>query len=188
MMTNDILKKCWPNSTEANRQKFLPHLNRYLPEYGIISKTAVAAFVAQIGHESGQGRHVEELASGEAYEYRKDLGNVTAGDGRRFKGRGLIQITGRTNYTQITKAFSVDFVKEPHLLSQPEWAVRSACWWWANRKLTAIADGAPLGDEAAFRRITKTINGGYNGWADRWKLYGYAIRSLENLPGKIFAV
>lgn len=181
MITNDLLKKCWPNSTEANRQKFLPHFNEYLPKYGIASKKAVAAFFAQVGHESGQGRYVEELASGEAYEYRKDLGNVKAGDGRRFKGRGLIQITGRTNYAQISKTFGTDFITMPVLLSQPEWAVRSACWWWANRKLTAIADNAPLGDEAAFRRITKTINGGYNGWADRWKLYGRAIKALANI-------
>jgi putative chitinase len=188
MITNEILKKCWPKSTEANRQKFLPFFNKYLPEYGITSEAAVATFLAQIGHESGQGRYVEELASGEVYEYRKALGNVMAGDGRRFKGRGLIQITGRSNYTQISKAFGVDFVGDPGQLSQPEWAVRSACWWWANRKLSTIADGAPLGDETAFRRITKIINGGYNGWADRWKLYVYAIRTLENLTDKIFTV
>jgi putative chitinase len=178
-ITNEILKKIWPNSTEANRRKFLPFFNSYMPEYGIVSVSAVAAFFAQVGHESAQGRYVEELAGGEAYEYRKDLGNVKAGDGRRFKGRGLIQITGRANYTAIAKAFGVDFVAEPELLSAPEWAVRSACWWWAERKLTKIAEAAPLGDEAAFRRITKIINGGYNGFADRWRLYGLAVKHLN---------
>lgn len=186
MITNDLLKKCWPNSTEVNRQKFLPFFGKCLPEYGITSKKAMAAFLAQLGHESGQGRYVEELASGEAYEYRKDLGNVKAGDGRRFKGRGLIQITGRTNYTQLSKAFKVDFIAEPDLLLLPEWALKSACWWWASRKLTAVADNAPLGDETAFRRITRIINGGYNGWADRWKLYGHALNVLAGLPEKMF--
>jgi putative chitinase len=184
MITNELLKKAWPSSTEANRQKFLPFLGKYLTEYGIVSDVAVAAFLAQVGHESGQGRYVEELASGEAYEYRKDLGNVKAGDGRRFKGRGLIQITGRTNYTQLSKMFGVDFVAQPELLSQSEWAIRSACWWWANRKLTAIAEGAPIGDEVTFRRITKIINGGYNGWDDRWKLYKNAIDAIYE-PKKI---
>ena len=181
MITNDLLKGAWPSSTEANRQKFLPFFNRYLPEYGITSKVAVAAFLAQIGHESGQMRYAEELASGKAYEGRKDLGNTEPGDGVRFKGRGLIQITGRTNYAQLSKAFGVDFIAHPELLSQPEWAVRSACWWWANRKPTTIAESAPLGDETAFRRITKIINGGYNGFADRWKLYGYACRAVNEL-------
>ena len=177
-MTNDLLKSAWPSSTESNRQKFLPFFNRYLPEYGITSKVAVAAFLAQIGHESGQMRYVEELASGKAYEGRKDLGNTEPGDGVRFKGRGLIQITGRTNYAQLSKAFGVDFIAHPELLSQPEWAVRSACWWWENRKLTDIAESATLGNEIAFRRITKIINGGYNGWDDRWKLYGKSCQAV----------
>jgi putative chitinase len=178
-ITNELLGKCWPASTEANRQKFLPFFNRYLPEYGIVSKVALAAFFAQVGHESGQGRYVEELASGEAYEYRKDLGNTMAGDGRSFKGRGLIQITGRSNYTQLSKAFCVDFTASPQMLSHPEWAVRSACWWWANRRLTQIAESAPLADETAFRRITRIINGGYNGFTDRWKLYGNSCRAFN---------
>ena len=99
-ITNDFLKQVMPQSTEANRQKYIEWLNNFMPKYGIDSDKEVAAFIAQIGHESGQLRYVEELASGSAYEGRKDLGNTQIGDGIKFKGRGLIQITGRANYTQ----------------------------------------------------------------------------------------
>jgi putative chitinase len=137
-MTNEQLKAIMPQSTEANRQKFLPFLNQYMPEYGITPERE-AAFIAQIGHESGQLRYVEELASGVAYEGRKDLGNTQPGDGKRFKGRGLIQITGRKNYQQISDAWDVDFIANPALLTMPEYAVKSACWWYRNNVLSKLS-------------------------------------------------
>ncbi len=140
MLTNELLKQMLPDSTETNRQKYLPYFNKYLPEYGIATKKQVAKFFAQIGHESGSLRYSEEIASGAAYESRKDLGNTQKGDGTKFKGRGLIQITGRANYQEISNAFGVDFINEPQLLAQPEWAVRSACWWWQKRGLNEIAN------------------------------------------------
>lgn len=172
-ITNDLLKKLLPQSAEANRQKYLPYFNKYLAQYGIKTDKQVAAFFAQIGHESVQLRYSEEIASGAAYEGRKDLGNTQVGDGIRFKGRGLIQITGRSNYQEISNSFGVDFINSPQLLSQPEWSVRSACWWWKSHGLNEIAD---LGD---FRKITKIINGGYNGWDDRYRLWLNAIEVLK---------
>jgi len=80
----------------------------------------------------------KEIASGAAYEYRKDLGNIYPGDGVKFKGRGLIQITGRSNYTAAAKALGIDCINHPELLEQPEWAVKSACWWWENKGLNEI--------------------------------------------------
>lgn len=139
-ITNDQLKIAYPNSTQANRDKYLPFLNQYMEEYEINNEDRLAAFLAQIGHESAELRYVEEIASGSAYEGRKDLGNIQPGDGRKFKGRGLIQITGRSNYEQISKAFGVDFIATPELLATPEYAVKSACWWWKNRKLNEKAD------------------------------------------------
>jgi putative chitinase len=137
-MTNEQLKAIMPQSTEANRKKYLPFLNKYMLEYGITPERE-AAFLAQIGHESGQLRYVEELASGAAYEWRKDLGNTQPGDGKRFKGRGLIQITGRKNYQQISDAWGVDFIANPALLATPEYAVKSACWWYKNNVLNKLS-------------------------------------------------
>lgn len=139
-LTDEQLKSIYPNSTQVNRDKYLPFLNQYMSEFGINNTDRVAAFLAQIGHESAELRYAEEIASGAAYEGRKDLGNTFAGDGKRFKGRGLIQITGRSNYAQISKAFGVDFINNPQLLATPEYAVKSACWWWYNRKLNEKAD------------------------------------------------
>ena len=137
-ITNDLLKKLLPNSTEANRQKYVQYFNKYLPKYGITTNSQLAAFFAQIGHESAHLNYNKEIASGAAYEYRKDLGNIYPGDGVKFKGRGLIQITGRSNYTAAAKALGIDCINHPELLEQPEWAVKSACWWWENKGLNEI--------------------------------------------------
>ena len=174
MITNDLLKKIYPHSTEQNRQKYLPFLNQYMAEYGIDTYPRVCAFLAQIGHESGQLTYSEEIASGKAYEGRKDLGNISKGDGMRFKGRGLIQITGRANYKQISDAFRIDFLANPQLLSTPDMAVKSACWWWTNRNLNQYATLK----EDDFKKITKIINGGYNGYADRKQLWDNARNVL----------
>ena len=137
-ITNEFLKEVMPQSTEANRQKYLEWLNYFMPKYAIDSDKQVAAFIAQIGHESGQLKYSEEIASGKAYEGRKDLGNTQGGDGIRFKGRGLIQITGRFNYIQLSKDLGEDFIKTPELLSTPKYAVQSACWFWNKNKLNDL--------------------------------------------------
>lgn len=173
MLTNNQLQQIYPFSTENNRQKYLPYLNKFMPLYGINTSERIAAFLAQIGHESGQLFYNEEIASGKAYEGRRDLGNTEKGDGIKFKGRGLIQITGRANYQQLTNEMrdlpmGVDFIEEPHLLKSPEYATMSACWWWHNRKLNELAD---KNTEAGFKQITRIINGGYNGYEDRYKIW-----------------
>ncbi len=137
-ITNEFLKEVMPQSTEANRQKYLEWLNYFMPIYKIDSDKEIAAFVAQIGHESGQLKYSEEIASGKAYEGRRDLGNTQQGDGVKFKGRGLIQITGRFNYTQLSKDLGEDFIKNPELLSTPKYAVQSACWFWNKNKLNDL--------------------------------------------------
>ena len=180
MITNKQLKQIYPFSTESNREKYLPYLNEFMPLYEINTEERTAAFLAQIGHESGQLFYTEEIASGKAYEGRRDLGNTQKGDGTKFKGRGLIQITGRANYQKLTNEMrglpmGVDFVDEPDLLKKPEYATRSACWWWHNRGLNELADSDT---ENSFKQITRIINGGYNGYTDRYKIWERAKQIL----------
>ena len=169
-MTPDTLKRIYPQATAANLTRFAPLLTAAMAEFNINTPGRQAAFVAQIGHESGQLRYVEEIASGAAYEGRKDLGNTQPGDGKRFKGRGLIQITGRENYAAATMALDIDVLNHPELLAEPANAARSAAWWWADHGLNELADDGP----ANFRAITRKINGGLNGIEDREQLYARA--------------
>ena len=136
-------------------------LNQTLSKYEINSPLRVCHFLAQIFQESYRFKFTLEEATGSEYEGRKDLGNVEVGDGIRFKGRGLIQITGRANYQALTDAIgkpnNVNFILNPELLQQPLYATMSAGWFWNSRKLNLIADQDDI------RHITLHINGGYNG-------------------------
>ncbi len=148
-------------------------LNDSMAEFEIDSVNRQAAFIAQIAHESGEFRYVREIASGEAYEGRLDLGNTQPGDGKRFKGRGLIQITGRANYQKVSNYFGVDFVGNPDWLESPEWACRSAAWFWKMHGCNELAD------KEDFKAITKRINGGYTGFQERLGYYTKALTVLE---------
>lgn len=170
-MTLDQLIKIMPFA-RARAPTFLGPLNAAMAEFGITTPARQASFLAQVGHESGQLRYVLELASGAAYEGRADLGNSVAGDGIRFKGRGLIQITGRANYQACGAALGLDLVGAPALLEQPVNACRSAGWFWKAHGLNELADG---GDQT---RVTRRINGGTNGLADRLALFEVAKRVL----------
>lgn len=95
---------------------WLPYFKEYFPKYGLTTKERIASFLSQVGHESGALRYTEEIASGAAYEGRADLGNTQKGDGVRFKGRGLIQTTGRKNYQDFKDKFGIDVINNPSLL------------------------------------------------------------------------
>ena len=155
---------------------FVPVLNTAMVRYQIIGPKRVAAFIAQIGHESGQPKYVKEIwgpTSAQArYEGRKDLGNTVAGDGPKYRGRGLIQITGRANYIMCGEALALDLINHPELLEKPQHACMSAAWFWVTRGLNTLADAGQ------FDRITRRINGGQNGAADRQALYARALKVL----------
>ena len=151
---------------------FLAPLNAAMVEFGITTPARQASFLAQVGHESGSLVYVRELASGQAYEGRADLGNTLAGDGMRFKGRGLLQVTGRANYAACGKALGLDLLAKPELLEQTVNACHSAGWFWQTRGLNALADA---GDQ---ERVTRRINGGVNGLAERLALYQAARKVL----------
>ena len=151
---------------------FLAPLNAAMLEFGITTPARQASFLSQVGHESGQLLYVRELASGQAYEGRADLGNTQRGDGVRFRGRGLLQVTGRANYAACGKALGLDLLAQPALLEQTVNACRSAGWFWQMRGVNALAD---TGDQ---ERVTRRINGGVNGLAERLALFAVAQRVL----------
>lgn len=140
---------------------FLVPLTAAMDEFMIVGPKRQAAFLAQVAHESGELRYTAEIADGSAYEGRADLGNTMAGDGKRFKGHGLIQITGRTNHARCGQALGLNLESFPDLIMQPIGASRSAAWFWSDRKLNEEADFDRFGS------ITKKINGGYNGLDSR---------------------
>ncbi len=172
MITLDDLHKICPTTKQARLDLFVEPMNAAMTEFEINNPSRETAFLAQVAHESGAFNYVRELASGEAYEGRADLGNTEPGDGVRFKGRGLIQITGRANYRLCGDALGVDLVSEPDALERPDLAARSAGWFWKTHGLNELAD---LGD---FVRITKRINGGTNGLADRLAYFERAQQVL----------
>ncbi len=166
------LRTIMPNLSQAKAEAYLPHINNAMQEAGINTPRRQAAFLAQLAHESGQLRYMEEIASGAAYEGRRDLGNTQPGDGTRFKGRGPIQLTGRSNYRAAGRALGIDLENNPRRAADPDVGFRTAAWYWNSRNLNQYADSGN------FRELTRRINGGYNGLADRQKYYQRALNVL----------
>lgn len=161
----------------ARAQKWADALTAAMAGGQINTRLRIAAFLAQIGHESGSLVYSKELGGPSyfaKYDGRKDLGNTQQGDGAKFCGRGLIQITGRANYGRASQVLFGDdrLLKNPELLEQPEWAAKSAVWYWSTRNLNALAD------QDRFTDITKAINGGTNGLEDRKARYRFALTVL----------
>ncbi|MHB2048845.1 glycoside hydrolase family 19 protein [Pseudomonas sp. VEM90] len=187
---------------------FLPALNRAMTRWRIDSRIRQAAFLAQIGHESGQLRNLvenlnysaealvrtwptrftaqnasayarqPERIANKVYGGRMGNGPESTGDGWRFRGRGLLQVTGRSNYRETGAGLSLPLEDEPELLEQAEHAAQSAAWWWAKRGLNEMADAGRIRD------IGSIINTGQpgktpHGAAERLALYGLALRVLE---------
>jgi putative chitinase len=148
-----------------------------LEAFDITSRLRIAHFLGQTCHESAGFRTTEELASGEAYEGRKDLGNTRKGDGPLFKGRGLLQLTGRANYRDYGEALGVDLEKEPAMAAEPALSLRIACEYWKQKKINDACDR----DDIVV--VTKLINGGTNGLDDRRSLTSRAKTAVARLEG-----
>jgi len=136
------------------------------PKFGITTNLRLAHFLSQCAHESGGFKFVTEFASGAAYEGRKDLGNTQPGDGVKFKGRGYIQLTGRANYTKFSTFCGEDCVTNPELVAT-KYPMMSAAYFFNSNGLWAVCDKGY--DDAAVTTVTKRVNGGTNGLADRLK-------------------
>ena len=173
MITDDQLKQVMPNLLAAKRALYLPHLSAAMTAYAIDTPLRCAAFIAQLAHESGEFRWMEEIwgptAAQQRYEPPSDLavklGNTQAGDGKRFKGRGPIQITGRFNYAKFGGLLGLDLVADPALAATPEVAFATTGLYWQRNGLNELADARD------FVTITRRINGGTNGLADRQMYY-----------------
>jgi predicted chitinase len=144
-----------------------------MQKYEITTPLRRAAFLAQLAHESGELRWMEEIASGEAYEGRKDLGNTERGDGKRYKGRGPIQLTGRHNYRTAGAALGLDLEGKPELAARPDVGCLVAGWFWDTRELNALADARD------FVTITRRVNGGLRGQEQRERYYRRALEVLR---------
>ena len=149
-------------ASQARAEELGLAANVHMRTYGILDNSLrLIHFLAQLAHESGNFRYMEEIASGAAYEGRKDLGNTQAGDGKRYKGRGPIQLTGRANYRRYGQQLGIDFESNPTIVAIPSVGLLVACKFWADNGLNALADQDDV------LTITRRINGGTNGLADR---------------------
>ena len=198
-VTAQLLLQILPNAGPV-AGVFVPVLNAAMSQYQIVGTKRIAAFIAQVGHESGHltrlvenlnysadalcrnwpSRFSVELASAVARKseqianiaYGNRMGNSVPGDGWKYRGRGLIQITGKNNYRACGEALGLDLIMQPELLEKPQYACMSAAWFWATNGLNTLADAGK------FDAITQRINGGHNGAVDRQELYARSLKVL----------
>lgn len=177
MLTEQQFCEMFPKAGER-LTAHLPYLGEALELGEINTPLRQAAFLAHVAHESGECRYTAELGDDHYLSYlegRADLGNIYAGDGIRYKGRGLIQVTGRTNYWSVSNALGVDFIKSPELLETPQYAAETAAWFWRFGKPLLN----PCADRRWFRVTTRLVNGGLNGLDDRLRFYQRNLRILD---------
>lgn len=167
------LRRIMSRLSERKAKEYLPLLQAAMTEFDITTYLREAAFLAQLAHESGQLKYFEEIANGSAYEGRRDLGNVQPGDGRRYKGRGPIQLTGRANYRRYGRLLGLDLEGNPKLAATPQVGFRIAGAFWKTHGLNELAD------RRAFTTITRRVNGGVNGLHDRLHFYRLALAVLS---------
>jgi putative chitinase len=156
-----------------------PVLADTLAAYQIDTRLRIAHFLAQTCHESAGFRTTEEFASGQAYEGRLDLGNTEPGDGPRYKGRGLLQLTGRDNYRKIGQVLGVDLENDPERAADPVLSLKIACEFWKRKGINALCDA----DDVV--GVTQRVNGGKNGLADRAALTGKAKAAVARIEGLV---
>lgn len=202
MITKEQLRRAIPEATTANIEKYYEPLVAAMEHFGINTKNRIAAFLANLAHESASFNTIEEnlnysakrllqvwpkhfrnrnvnlyhrqpqKIANVAYANRMGNGDKNSGDGWRYRGRGLIQLTGKDNYRMFGNAIGADIVSDPDWVLTPEGATISAAWFWNSRKLNRFVDSGDL------RELTRRINGGYHGHADRVRRYNHIRKVL----------
>lgn len=152
-----------------------------LASYKIDTRLRIAHFLGQTCHESAGFRTTEEFASGARYEGRADLGNNQPGDGPRYKGRGLLQLTGRANYRALGAILGVDLEGDPELAAEPVLSLRIACEYWKKRSINAACDRDDIVE------VTRLVNGGTNGLDDRRLCTTKAKTAIARIEGFVLA-
>ena len=183
MLTTEQLQRIMPGLPAAKGAQFFPFLTAAIAEFGIDAPARTAAFLAQLAHESGQFKFMEEIWGPTPAQRRYEptttlsttLGNTEVGDGRRFKGRGPIQITGRANYRRFGDLLGLNLVDNPDSAALPVVAFRVAALFWSKKGLNELADRVT---PEAFKEITRRINGGFNGLAERERFYEVAKAAM----------
>jgi putative chitinase len=182
-LTESMLRQIMPSVRPASCTAYAPFLQQAMEEFSISTPARAAAFLAQLAHESGQLCHMEEIWGPTPAQCRYEpgtrlatrLGNTEPGDGKRFKGRGPIQLTGRANYRRYGRVLGVDLIAHPELAATPQVGFRVAGLFWRRNGLNELADAQ------RFKAITRRINGGFNGLADRINFYERA-KQLFHAP------
>jgi putative chitinase len=191
-ITPDILRKICPHIRNDAALVYPDYINEYAPKYEVNTPQRMQMFLAQVAHESGSFRYTREIASGNAYEGRTDLGNVFPGDGVKFKGKGLIQITGRSNHQSCSLALFGDnrLLLNPDIIATPRYATESAFWFWKTKGLNELCDKPEDWEKEIIRNdgekkryskiqwITRKINGGLNGINEREEFYERAKKAV----------
>ncbi len=158
-----------------------PIFSATLDSYGISTRLRIAHFMGQVTHECAGFTTTEEFASGAAYEGRKDLGNTQPGDGKRYKGRGLIQLTGHANYREIGQILGLPLEQDPEMAAEPVISLKIACEYWKKRNINSVADRDDL------INATRLVNGGLNGLEDRRSYLIKAKTELARIEGLIIS-
>jgi len=148
----------WKNVKDS----VIQDLNDCLQRFAITTPPRLRHFISQCSHESGGGRYTKEIASGNAYEGRTDLGNIQPGDGPKYKGAGYLQMTGRNNYQSLAYAIADPRVMEGVDYVAKHYPWTSAGYWWSTHNMNALCDAG-----ATVKKITRRVNGGYNGLQSR---------------------
>lgn len=181
-ITQKQLLDAVPGLYKARLDEFVASFNMFHAYFGLNTRDRIIHYLAQVFHESGSLRYVEELASGAQYEGRKDLGNTQKGDGKRFKGRGFIQLTGRKNYQDFYNDgwCSDNIIAYPDLVTRYPLNQMVSLWFWDRNNLNDLADldNGANGEEIV-KRITRKINGGYNGLSERVKFYNMFKKTIK---------
>jgi putative chitinase len=172
-ISKEQLAFVWGCSADLIKDYEIVEMNKCLDMYEITTPERIRHFLSQTAHESGGGRYKKELASGEAYEYRDDLGNTSPGDGPLYKGAGYIQLTGKYNYSRLS-----DYLCDPHVMDGVDYVAEnlpftSAGYWWMDNRMNDLIDGG-----ADVLAVTKRVNGGTNGLADREHYYSRCLEVI----------